>query len=206
VYPHVTINITATDPRGYNITLGDLRMRYATRAGEVWTWSEWERVSNAKTDTLFEGKRGFRYQFMFRAQNELGSWGQFWTPSEEQWFFVNNPPVANGGPAKVSTTGKDIQFSADESTDRDADSLTYKWEFGDGETAEGLYVSHRYSKSGLYTVTLTVSDGNEASMARTTVYIESEEKAPGFGAATAVLGLVAGLAIAVTAAGRRRRA
>ena len=206
VDPTVSINISATDPRAYNITLGDLRMRYATRAGEVWTWSEWERVSNAKSDTLFEGKRGFRYQFMFRAQNELGSWGPFWTPSEDQWFFVNNPPVANGGPAKVSTTGKDLQFSADESTDRDADSLTYRWEFGDGETADGLYVSHRYAKSGLYTVTLTVSDGNEASVARTTVYIESEEKAPGFGAATAVLGLVAGLALAAAATGRRRRA
>ena len=205
VDPRVTINISSTDPREYNITLGDLRMRYATRAGEVWTWSDWERVSNARTDTLFEGKRGFRYQFMFRAQNELGSWGPFWTPLEEQWFFVNNPPVANGGPAKVSTTGRDVQFSADESTDRDADTLTYKWEFGDGERAEGLYVSHSYAKSGLYTVTLTVSDGNEASVARTTVYIEAEEKAPGFGAATAVLGLVAGLAIAMAASGLRRR-
>ncbi len=205
VDPRVSINISSTDPRDYNITLGDLRMRYATRAGEVWTWTEWERVSNAKTDMVFEGKRGFRYQFMFRAQNELGSWGPFWTPSEGQWFFVNNPPVANGGPAKVSKAGKDVQFSADESNDRDDDTLTYKWDFGDGETAEGLYVSHRFSKSGLYTVTLTVSDGNEASVARTTVYIESAEKAPGFGSAAAALGLLAAFAIAVAATGRRRR-
>jgi len=204
VDPYVAINITATDPRGYNITLGDLRMRYATRAGEEWAWSEWERVSNARSDTQFETSRGFRYQFMFRAQNELGSWGPFWTPSEEQWFFVNNPPVANGGDSKLSVVGRDVQFSADTSSDRDGDSLSYRWDFGDGETAEGLYVSHSYSGSGLYTVTLTVSDGSDSSVARTTVFIEEEGRSPGAGAAAAAIGLLAAAGAACGTAGRRR--
>ncbi len=204
VDPFVSINITSTDPRGYNITLGDLRMRFATRIGDRWTWSEWERVSNARTDTQFETSRGFRYQFMFRAQNELGSWGAFWVPGEEDWFFVNNPPIANGGDSKVSRAGKDVQFSADASSDRDDDTISYVWDFGDGQTAEGLYVSHRFSKTGLYTVTLTVSDGSDSSVARTTVYIEEEEKAPGAGAASAAIGLLAAAVAATAAAGRRR--
>jgi len=204
VDPFVTINITTTDPRGYNVTLGDLRARYATRIADEWAWSEWERVSNARTDLEFETQRGFRYQFMFRAQNELGSWGPFWTPGEEDWFFVNNPPVANGGDSKVASSGRDVQFSADASSDRDGDSLSYTWDFGDGETAEGLYVSHRYSGSGLYTVTLTVSDGSGTSVARTTVYVEKEEKAPGAGAAATAIGLLAAAGAASAAAGRRR--
>jgi len=204
--PKVLIKLNVTDPRGYNITLGDLRMRYATRIGDQWPWSDWERVYNARTDVWFEGKRGFRYQFMYRAQNELGSWGSFYVPVESEWFFVNNPPVANGGPAKVVKVDKDVQFSAEESSDRDGDNLTYRWDFGDGAKGDGLFAAHKYSRSGLYTVTLTVSDGHESSVARTTVYVEAQEKAPGFGAALAALGLVvAAGAAAIASAGRRSR-
>jgi len=204
--PRALVKVNITDPRGYNITLGDLRMRYATRIGDQWPWSDWERVSNARTDVWFDGKRGFRYQFMYRAQNELGSWGPFYVPVESEWFFVNNPPVANGGPAKVVRVGRDVQFSAEESSDRDGDNLTYRWDFGDGARGDGLFVAHKFARSGLYTVTLTVSDGHEGSVARTTVYAEAQEKAPGFGSSLAVLGLVAAAVVAALAsAGRRNR-
>jgi PKD repeat protein len=202
--PKELVHIAVTDPRGYNITLGDLRVRSATRVGDAWPWSDWERVSNARTDVWFEGKRGFRYQFMYRAQNELGSWGDFWTPRDDQWYYINNPPVANGGPAKISRAGKDVQFSADQSSDRDGDQLSWAWDFGDGGTATGLFVAHKYSKAGLYTVTLTVSDGHENSTARTTVYVEAQQKTPGFGSAVATLGIIAAAGVSVAVAGGRR--
>lgn len=37
--------------------------------------------------------------------------------------------------------------------------LSYQWEFGDGATAQGRSVEHLFRPGGLYTVTLTVSDG-----------------------------------------------
>jgi hypothetical protein len=179
-------------------------MRYATRLDDEWTWSDWERISNAKCDTLFEGKRGFRYQFMFRAQNELGSWGGFYVPDDDQWLFINNPPVANGGPSKLSKVGRDLQFSADQSQDLDGDSLTYEWDFGDGVNASGLYTSHSYGKVGLYTVTLTVSDGHDVSVARTAVYIESAQSTPGFGTGAIVMAMLLAGGASVMASGRRR--
>jgi PGF-CTERM protein len=201
----VPIEITVVDPRGYNVTLGDLRMSYATRTGEVWSWSDWSRVSNARDDLTFEGKRGFRYQFKYRAQNELGSWGEFVEYDEDHYVFINNPPVANGGPAQITTVGKAVQFSADGSEDRDGDPLEYTWDFGDGTSSPELLPNHEYDKAGLYTVTLTVTDGYEEAEAYITVYVEEEEQTPGFGPVTTMLALLGAVLLAVGLSGRMRR-
>jgi PGF-CTERM protein len=201
----VPIELTVTDPRGYNVTLGDLRMRHATRVGDVWTWSDWARISNAKDDLTYEGKRGFRYQFKYRAQNELGSWGDFVEFDEDYFVFINNPPVANGGPAQVTKEGKSVQFSADASEDRDGDPLEYTWDFGDGTSSTELLPNHEYEKAGLYTVTLTVSDGYEESEAYITVYVEEQEQTPGFGPLATMLALLGAALIAVGASRARTR-
>lgn len=41
------------------------------------------------------------------------------------------------------------------------DSMTFAWEFGDGETGEGHSISHEYSEPGKYTVSLTFSIDGE---------------------------------------------
>ena len=202
----ILVEISVVDPRDYNVTLGDLRMRSATMSGDDWTWSEWQRISNSKTDVTFEGKRGFRYQFRYRAQNELGSWGEFVEFAEGYWVFINNPPVANGGPSQRSRTGETVQFSADGSEDRDGDDLTYSWDFGDGDQATGLYASHKFDKAGLYNVELTVSDGFEESVSRTTVYVEEQQQTPGFGPMTAMLAMLSAALIALTVSRSRKRA
>ncbi len=201
----IAISISVEDPRGHNVTLGDLRMRNAVRSGDQWTWSDWQRISNSKTDVTFDGKRGFRYQFKYRAQNELGSWGDFVEYGEDRWVFINNPPVANGGPSQIATEGETIQFSADASEDRDGDTLTYSWDFGDGDTAEGLFANHEYDKPGLYTVTLTVSDGYEGSESTITVYVEEQDQTPGFGPAAAMLAILGAALVAVGLSRTRRR-
>jgi PKD repeat protein len=66
------------------------------------------------------------------------------------------------------TTAQTVNFDARTSTG--ARRITkWEWNFGDGATAEGERVSHRYSVAGTYTVVLTVTDseGARQSVAKT---------------------------------------
>ncbi len=51
-----------------------------------------------------------------------------------------------------------ITFDASSSYDSDGDITEYRWDFGDGNSTIGKMVSYSYSSSGIYTVTLTVTD------------------------------------------------
>jgi PKD repeat protein len=71
---------------------------------------------------------------------------------------VNRPPIADAGPNLVCCINKVSEFDASASSDPDQDALTYLWDFGDGTTAKGKHVSHKYTKMGKYKVVLTVKD------------------------------------------------
>ena len=75
----------------------------------------------------------------------------------------NNPPVARfTGFNEPCGENSSIAFlDASASSDPDGDSLSYSWDFGDGNTASGVSVSHDFSAFGSMEpeITLTVSDG-----------------------------------------------
>jgi PKD repeat protein len=60
----------------------------------------------------------------------------------------------------VLDTSKPHMVSLDGETSKDIDGqiTTYSWDFGDGSNGNGKLVAHNYSKSGTYTVKLTVTD------------------------------------------------
>ncbi len=72
---------------------------------------------------------------------------------------VNQPPKAIFffSPQNPKN-GTSVSFDAGSSYDPDGDHLTYDWTFGDGGSASGQQVTHSYSQSGTYTVSLTVID------------------------------------------------
>ena len=76
---------------------------------------------------------------------------------------VNNPPVASFTASKTSVYAREtIIFNASRSYDPDGSIVSYSWDFGDGSSGSGVTISHAYSSSGTYTVTLTVRDNNGA--------------------------------------------
>jgi PKD repeat protein len=83
----------------------------------------------------------------------------------QQTVRVNNPPVADGGPARDACIGELMRFDAGRSTDTDGKLVAYQWDFGDGNQTEGVRASHRYETGGLMTARLTVTDDSESACA-----------------------------------------
>src|SRR5262249_27025520 len=65
--------------------------------------------------------------------------------------------------------------------------VSYAWSFGDGATATGQSVSHRFVKAGRYTVTLTVTDALGGTTTATT-QIEAQALRLAFARPTVVFG------------------
>lgn len=98
----------------------------------------------------------------------IEAWINSITPSTTQ------PPVAvfsastTYGPAPLN-----IIFDASSSYDADGDSLNYSWDFGDGNTAQGITINHTYTNTGSYTAILTVNDGERSDEATTTIVVNN---------------------------------
>jgi len=70
-----------------------------------------------------------------------------------QPIFSRN--IAEAGPWRTATIGSAVSFSAEASAlPSNAQSTTYTWDFGDGQTATGQNVSHAFAQPGIYDVLL----------------------------------------------------
>jgi myo-inositol-hexaphosphate 3-phosphohydrolase/PKD repeat protein len=76
----------------------------------------------------------------------------------------NQPPNPSAG---VECTVMTCTATAAGSADPDGSIRSYRWDFGDGASASGRTVTHRYGAPGTRTVTLTVTD-NQGATARAT--------------------------------------
>jgi PKD repeat protein len=102
-----------------------------------------------------------------------GRYGVGWAEEDMLPFQVgcpapgNHDPLANAGGPYSGGVGSAIAFDGSASSDPDGDPLEYEWDFGDGETGEGVSPTHTYAHEGRYVVTLMVSDGEGGSSAAT---------------------------------------
>ena len=83
---------------------------------------------------------------------------------------VNQPPVANAAVTPLQgSTPLNVSFNASGSTDPENDTLTYSWDFGDGNASNEATTTHTYPNAGTYTVVLTVTDtaGNSHTATKT---------------------------------------
>ena len=75
-------------------------------------------------------------------------------------FYVDS---RDGEPTAVITAcgNGPVTFSCSDSRDPDNGTIvSYRWDFGDGESASGMTVTHKYDKPGNYRVFLTVTDND----------------------------------------------
>lgn len=71
---------------------------------------------------------------------------------------VNAPPVAMITVPENVSQGEDLLLDAGRSRDPDGAIAAYDWDFGDGGTAKGVQVNHRFTAAGTYRLRLTVTD------------------------------------------------
>lgn len=71
-----------------------------------------------------------------------------------------------------------VQFDAQLSYDPDGQVKRWNWDFGDGETDQGVLVTHRYDKPGKFLVRLSVRDNRRATSVATTLIEVIEFNAP----------------------------
>jgi bacillopeptidase F len=80
-----------------------------------------------------------------------------------------NPPSSNEKPIAIiqatdsAKKKKNVEFNGRASRDVDGEIVSYSWNFGDGDTASGAKVKHKFTAAGTYTVELTVTDNNGTS-------------------------------------------
>jgi PKD repeat protein len=73
--------------------------------------------------------------------------------------------------------GAPVSFDGSGSTPAEA-IQSYTWNFGDGQTGSGVVISHTYTVTGTYTVSLTVADTNLQATDTTTATITAPNQAP----------------------------
>ena len=112
-------------------------------------------------------------------------------------------PGADAGSDQTADVGAVVSFDGGGSTDN-VGIVTYSWDFDDGTTGTGKTVTHSYSDSGIYTVTLTVRDaaGNTSTDA-TTVTVSAPSAGFPIWIAAAII-VIAILAVAIFVFMRRR--
>jgi len=71
---------------------------------------------------------------------------------------VNHPPRAIAGPDLVVCPGQSATFDGTASADLDGVIRSFRWDFGDGSSAEGVTVTHAFGDPAQHDVVLTVVD------------------------------------------------
>jgi glucose/arabinose dehydrogenase len=81
----------------------------------------------------------------------------------------NNPPQARFSFSPTNPTpGTQVSFDGRTSSDADNDTLSFAWDFGNGQTGTGAQANTTFNTSGTFNVKLTVSDGKGGSNSLTT--------------------------------------
>ncbi len=124
----------------------------------TYTWDFGDGTSGQGANVTHAYNLGGNYSVRLTVDDNKG--GECSTDLAGTNVRINTPPVADAGPNLVCCLDTVSEFDGSKSYDADGDSLSYSWDFGDGSTGEGAQVTHVYSTTGNFVVTLTVNDNS----------------------------------------------
>jgi hypothetical protein len=88
-------------------------------------------------------------------------WSSQPTPGADNTVPKNQPPVINYSISSAPyIVGSSISFDVSASRDPEGGTLTYAWDFTDGTTSNRKTTSHSFKSSGIFNVSLRVSDAS----------------------------------------------
>lgn len=91
--------------------------------------------------------------------------------SIQKLIVINDPPKAVAKTQLVTGKNEVIVFDGTSSSDADGSIISYKWDFGDGNFGEGPIVRYKYSNSGNFDASLTVTDNTTLNNNSSTIKI-----------------------------------
>jgi PKD repeat protein len=113
-----------------------------------------------------KAKEDISYNFF----NGAWSWSRFLTPGAAN--RANTPPTARSTVPEKIYKDTPALFHAS-GKDPDNDKLKYLWDFGDGHRSRLANPEHTFTKKGRYTVTLTITDGNDETVKTFDIRVKS---------------------------------
>jgi PKD repeat protein len=101
------------------------------------------------------------------------------TAAKQKIVTVNTAPqVVATTPNRIVGINQEVLLDASDSRDGDSGIAAYTWDLGDGATASGMQVRHRYAKSGTFPVRLTVKDNTALDGSSATAALEITVNSP----------------------------
>jgi len=86
---------------------------------------------------------------------------------------LNRSPLVDAGSDIDACRATAVKFSGSASSEGGCDDCSYVWNFGGGNTVEGLQAEHTYDKGGIYSVVFTANDGKGTACSESTDRIKA---------------------------------
>lgn len=91
----------------------------------------------------------------------------------------NWKPYAETGGPYGAFVGQPVYFDASKSIGYEGEIIDFTWDFGDGEFGSGITTSHVYNETGIFTLTLNVTDDkNNKANATSKVWVQETNSGP----------------------------
>lgn len=97
--------------------------------------------------------------------------------TSEKYLFVNAPPKADTGHEEIlkcfdRNAEFIVAFDGTNSSDANGDPLSFKWDFDDGTSFDGIKTHHQFKDIGNYDVKLLVSDAANTSCSKSIDFVK----------------------------------